>query len=172
MDYGSPMLNGRELRVSPGVSYPAYADGCLHEYVMLLFRAGDHATAEKLGMQVARQLETILDYFEKSPAETAYNNRPDLISALNAYMLIAMISSDETLSNPASALAKRTNGRIGYLYKHVFEQKYTELKKLAKAHGETVGKGHYNSMLQALKEHIDAVAMLYGHIPRPAIQMH
>ena len=45
------------------MTYEAYGDGILHDYVGLLFQAGEKKEENKLGMEVARQLESILSYF-------------------------------------------------------------------------------------------------------------
>lgn len=168
-DYGNPSENGRDLKTAAGIAYPAYSDGVLQDYVMLLYRAGDGAAGEKLGSRAAAQIETILNFFEESSPEIAYRNKPDLISALSNYMLIAMISSDETLGNPGGKLAIRTNGRIRYLYKNVFGKKYSELLKLAKEHGENPEAdeqpGYYTQMLIELKGHLDATARQFGYTP-------
>ena len=159
IDYGEPQ-NGSEredYQVSPGVSYANYSDGVLHEYVGILYRAGDKAGAEKLGLQVAKHLESALTYFEKSNAKFALNNKKDLISALNNYMLLATYSSDREKGLPLAKLSQVTNAKINKLYNSIFPRMYSDLK----ADG-------YTDQVDDLKGHIDAVAMKYGFIQKPA----
>jgi hypothetical protein len=75
-----------------GVEYPVYQDGILHDYVALYYRAGDKGAAEKLGATVAKQLESILNYFEKSDPTLAgsADNSSDLWAALDAYFKLHM----------------------------------------------------------------------------------
>ncbi len=162
IDYGEPNPDGRELKDGNGVTYPSYADGTLHDYVGLLYRAGDKAGAEKLGMQIAGELESILNYFENSSALIMARNKPDLISALSNYMTLAMMASDETLSDPNGALAMRTSRKITHLYQDVFKAKYRELKDLSVESGST--------MARDLEGHLNALAMQFGYQSRSAVQ--
>lgn len=158
IDYGEPQRGSEreDYQVSPGVSYANYSDGALHEYVGILYRAGDKAGAEKLGLQVAKHLESSLIYFEKSAPKFAINNKMDLISALNNYMLLATYSSDREKGMPMGKLSQQTNAKINKLYNTIFPNMYSELK----ADG-------YTDQVDDLKGHIDAVAMKYGFIQKP-----
>lgn len=158
IDYGEPNPDGRELTDADGVTYPSYADGTLHDYVSLLYRAGDKAGAEKLGMQVAGELESILNYFEHSPAIIMARNKADLISALSNYMTIAMLASDPDLSDPNGKLAMRTRNEITHLYQDVFKAKYSELKDLSVENGA--------SLARELEGHLNALAIQFGYQAR------
>ncbi len=166
IDYGEPTSDGRRLRGLDGGEYSSYTDGSLHDYVGLLYRAGDKESAEKLGIQVAKEIETILNYFENSSAMTMYRNREDLIAALHNYMTIAMMANDEDLSDPNGALATRLNKRISNLYQVVFESKYHELKDLATGDSQNAG---YASILRDLKGQLDAIGAQYGYVARPQV---
>jgi hypothetical protein len=166
IDYGEPNPDGREMKGADGASYQSFADGSLHDYVSILYRAGDKAGAEKLGAQIAGELETIFNYFENSSAVFVSRNKTDLVSALSNYMTIAMIASDAELGNPTGALATRMSKKIRHLYQNVFEQKYRDLKDLSVESGEGARTG-YGSMLTELKGHLDAVGMQFGYIQRP-----
>ncbi|MDD2982898.1 MAG: DUF2723 domain-containing protein [Crocinitomicaceae bacterium] len=168
IDYGEPASDGRRLKGIDGGDYSSYTDGSLHDYVGLLYRAGDKVAAEKLGIEVAREIETIFNYFENSSAMIMYRNREDLIAALNNYMTIAMMANDAELSDPKGAFATRLNQRIGKLYQVVFESKYNELKDLASASGESKNAG-YGSILRDLKGQIDAIGAQYGYVARPQV---
>lgn len=166
IDYGEPASDGRRLKGIDGAEYASYTDGSLHDYVGLLYRAGDKAGADKLGIQVAIEIETIFNYFENSPAIIMYRNREDLVAALNNYMTIAMMANDEDLGDPNGALATRLNKRISNLYQSVFESKYNELKDLSVASGESKNAG-YGSILRDLKGQLDAIGAQFGYVARP-----
>jgi hypothetical protein len=169
IDYGEPNQDGRQLQVGNGITYPSYSDGSLHDYVGILYRAGDKAGAEKLGLQVAQEIETIFNYFTNSSAVTAYRNKEDLIAALSNYMTISMIASDEEIGNPNGVLSQRTRKKITELYQVIFESKYKELKDLSVAKGESPRSG-YDAMMNDLKGHIDAVGIQFGYIARQAAE--
>ncbi len=175
IDYGEPNPGRENFEVSPGVSYENYSDGVLHEYVGILYRAGDKKAAEKLGLEVARHIESSLTYFEHSPGNFAAINKKDLIAALNNYMLLATYSADQMFGMPNGALNKRTSAKINELYSKVFPKIYAELKERAIDNGESVNpsakKGTYAYQMNDLKAHIDAVAMHYGFIEKPKQQM-
>ncbi|MCE3295857.1 MAG: hypothetical protein K0R65_1571 [Crocinitomicaceae bacterium] len=159
IDYGEPQPGREDYEVSPGVSYESYSDGSLHDYVSILYRAGDKAAAEKLGMQVADHIESIFNYFENSDAIFASDNKPDLVSALNNYLMLATISADEEFGSPMGSLAKRTSAKVNKLYKTVFPRFYSDLKS-----------DGMNERAKDLKGHLDAVGMRFGVIEKPAQQ--
>lgn len=166
IDYGEPNPDGREMKGTDGASYQSFADGSLHDYVSILYRAGDKVGGEKLGTQIAREIETIFNYFENSSAVIVSRNKSDLVAALSNYMTMSMIVSDPELGNPNGALAIRMNKKIRQLYQNVFENKYRDLKDLSVQSGEGSRTG-YGSMLTELKGHLDAVGMQFGYIQRP-----
>ena len=65
LDYGEPSPNPRDNYSINGKTLNAYSDGNLHEYVRVLYAAGDKKGAEELGAIVASQLESILTHYEK-----------------------------------------------------------------------------------------------------------
>jgi hypothetical protein len=157
IDYGEPNPSRDKFEVSPGVSYASYDDGVLHEYVGLLYRAGDKKTAEELGQKVARHLESILNYFAVSKGEFAVQNKNDLISALNNYLLMATYAADSEKGNTGGALDKRTNAYVNKLYNQLFPRIYADLKN----------SGFESKSINDLKGHVEAVGMKYGFIERP-----
>jgi hypothetical protein len=174
IDYGEPNPAREKYDVSPGVSYESYSDGILHDYVGVLYRAGDKKGAEKLGLEVARQLESVFNYFEKSDAEYAAINKMDLISALNNYFVLATFASDREIGSINGVLSKRTNKKIEELYNKTFPRIYEKLKTQAVNAGESVRpgakSGTYAARLNDLKGHIDAVAMKFGFLEKPVQQ--
>lgn len=158
IDYGEPNPDGRELKGNRGASFQSFSDGSLHDYVSILYRAGDKVAAEKLGMQIAGEIETILNYFEHSKAEISSRNKSDLVSALSNYMTIAMMASDEELGNPKGKLAMRTRMKITSLYQNVFPRIYNELKELSADNAL--------ALAEDLKGHLDAVAIQFGYLQR------
>lgn len=161
IDYGEPQGGREDYEVGPGESYASYSDGVLHDYVGLLFRAGAKGDAEKLGMEVARHLESTFNYFEKSAANFSLRgNTGDLVSALDNYMVIAMFASDKEVGNPGGKLSQRTQKMIDHLYKTVFPKLYSDLKAEGK-----------DDEAKRLKAHLDAVGMKYQFIERPVMKM-
>jgi hypothetical protein len=160
IDYGEPQPSRDKFDVA-GVPYASYDDGILHEYVGILYRAGDVKAAENLGLKVIRHLESIFTYFDASKGEFAMQNKSDLISALNNYMLLATYAADTEKGNPKGELAKRTNAQINKLYNSVFPRIYTDLKN----------EGVESKEIAELKGHVEAVAMKYGFMEKPKTQM-
>lgn len=157
-------INGKEIR--------KFSDGVLQDYVGILYMAGDKKGAEKLGMTVADQLESIFNYYDKSPVAIAANpkNTDDLYAALEAYM--KMMASVHEFGDKDGALAKRMRSKVDYLYKTMFPSMKDRLKELANSHGESTrrgsGAGYYAKMLFALEDYTDAVAIEYELMEPPA----
>ena len=158
IDYGEPNPGNANFELAPGVTFEGYSDGTLHEYVGVLYRAGNKAKANKLAGEVATQIESILNYFEKSNASFAFNNKPDLISALTNYMIVATYTADAEIGDKNSAVAKRLNAKINALYKVVFPRIYSDLSVDGKDRVE----------IEKLKNHIEAVGVKYGFRAAPA----
>jgi hypothetical protein len=158
IDYGEPNPGNANFELAPGVTFEGYSDGTLHEYVGVLYRAGNKAKANKLAGEVATQIESILNYFEKSNASFAFNNKPDLISALTNYMIVATYTADAEIGDKNSAVAKRLNSKINALYKVVFPRIYSDLSVDGKERVE----------IEKLKNHIEAVGVKYGFRATPA----
>ena len=158
IDYGEPTQGRDNYEIGPGMSYPSYTDGTLHEYVGVLYRAGDKKGAEALATEVATYIESIITYFDKSNANFALENKMDFVSAINNYMVVATFTADKEIGNANSVIAKRMNSYINKLYKSTLPRIYTELRN----------DGANSSDVKELKNHLDAVAMKFGFLARPA----
>lgn len=169
IDYGEPQA-GRGKYSNGGVSLTAYSDGVLHDYVGILYKAGDKKAAEKLGQTVADQLESIFRYFEKSDAYFAgsQQNSNDLYAALDAYFKLHIVAIDPEFGNPSGELAKRTQAKIKELYTIVFPSIYSGLEKKANDNGESTRRGakagKYASMLFNLQDYLEAIGVHYGYL--------
>ena len=170
IDYGEPGPSRDQYNVG-SMTYEAYGDGILHDYVGLLFQAGEKKEANKLGMEVARQLESILSYFEKSDAYYAGKNFKDLLATLDVYMKLSAASANPEFGDQTGILAKHTQAKINALYKVVFPKIYEDLKVKAENNGESTRRGStagpYAAMLFNLQDNIEAIGIHYGLIQAP-----
>lgn len=172
IDYGEPTagqakypINGQELQT--------FNDGILHDYVRILYMAGDIDGAEKLGAIVAEQLESIINYFDKTDVRIAASteNKKHLIGALEAYFNLNQ-SASALDSNPDGPLAKRTIEKLDYIYKDMFPRMIEQLETLAKNDGERVRRsskaGHYAKMMFYLEDYAQGMAVYYQMMEAPA----
>ncbi len=172
IDYGEPSPSRDKYR-STGVEMTIYQDGILHDYVAILYRAGDKKAAEELGKEVARQLESILNYFAKSNAYFAgsADNSEDLYAALDAYFKLHVSSLDPENGDPKGELAKRTRNKLDELYKVSFPELFRQLEEKAASNGESIRRGSktgkYARMLFQLQDYIQAIGTHYGYLERP-----
>ncbi len=170
IDYGEPSVTGREKYSLGGITMNAYNDGILHDYVGMLYRSGDNATAEKLGATVADQLESIINYFMGSDVRIASNpdNTGDLYAAVDAYFKLHLAAVDKEIGNPSGALAKRTKLKLDDLYKNVFPQFYRNLEKVANQNGESTRRGakagKYASRLFQIQDYMEAMGVHFGYL--------
>ncbi len=169
IDYGEPSQNPNpsESYNYNGVSLDAYTDGMLHNYVSLLFNVGAKEEASKLGMKVADQLESIIDYYDKSPVHIAANpdNTIDLYAALEAYLSMYENVMNKDVGDPDGELAKRMTQKVDYIWTDMFESMFDELEELANQNGESTRRGsrptHYARMLFELQDYSRAIAIKY-----------
>ncbi|MEN9999007.1 MAG: hypothetical protein RI922_1997 [Bacteroidota bacterium] len=179
IDYGEPQMDGRKDYMLDGVQIPSYNDGILHDYVDLLYRAGDKKSAEALGQTVADQLESIIKYYELSHPALVFSNdnTGDLYAAMDAYFVMYQASNDPLTGNPKGALAKRTKAKIKELYTVTFPSIFNSLEELANNAGESTRRsaspGLYAGRLFELQDYLKAMGIYYGYLkgapaPKPA----
>jgi hypothetical protein len=157
IDYGEPTPSRENYEVGPGMSYPAYTDGTLHDYVGVLYRAGNKKRGEQVATEVATQIESILNYFEYSDERFAMSNKEDFVSALNNYMVLATFTADPEVGNANSVISKRLTNRINKLYKVVIPRICSDLRN----------EGYASADVSTLKAHLEAVAIKFGYLARP-----
>ena len=170
IDAGEPTAsnNPRDSYSYNGKTLPAFNDGILHDYVGVLYMVGDIEGAEKLGMVIADQLESILNYYENEYVVITSNpkNTKDLYAALGAYFKLYTGASDGEVGNADGALAKRTQKKIQYIYSTMFPSIIDRLKEKAKENGESTRRGRqagrYASMLFEIEDYSEAMAIYFG----------
>lgn len=175
IDYGEPNRsnNPKDNYEVNGVTLPSYNDGVLHDYVGILYMAGDKAGAEKLGKIVADQLESIIGYFENDQIVISSNmeNTKDFYAALSAYFKLHSAANDPELGNPKGALAKRTNSKVEYIFNTLFPSIIDQLKEAAKNNGESVRRGssagRYANMMFDIEDYFNGMAIFYGFKEAP-----
>lgn len=176
-DYGEPNMSGdpRDGYSINGKELRAYSDGVLHDYVAVLYMVGDNEGAEKLGMTVADQLESIFNYYEHSNVAISAKsgNTDHLYAALDAYL--KMMSSAHEFGNDGSKLAERMRKKVDHLYTTAFPSMKNRLKELANSKGESTRRGtnagYYAQMLFNLEDYTDAIAISFQLMEEPMPQM-
>ncbi len=170
IDYGEPGPTRDQYNVG-SMTFESYGDGILHDYVGLLFQAGEKKAANDLGLELARELESILAYFEKSDVYFAGRNSKDLFATLDVYLKMSAAAVNPTFGDPNGKLAKHTQSKISTLYKVVFPKMYADLKVKAENNGESTRRGStagkYASMLFDLQDNIEAIGIHYGIMSAP-----
>jgi hypothetical protein len=170
IDYGEPQMDGRKEYMLDGVQIPSYGDGILHDYVGLLYRAGDKNSAEMLGQTVADQLESIIKYYELSNTALVFatDNTSDLYAAMDAYFVLYQASNNPLTGNPKGALAKRTKAKIKDLYTSTFPSIFRTLEGLANEAGESTRRGAspglYAGRLFELQDYLKAMGIYYEYL--------
>jgi hypothetical protein len=175
LDYGEKPSPAGAIKDANGVDYQQFQDGVLQDYVGLLYRAGDKAGAEKLGAEVARQLESILGYFKNSPANFAAQNETDYIAAVINYATIHKFAGDPRIAGKNGALVNRTTKGLSELYNIDLKRIYDELDQISLENGESTtsgGMAAQKSRLQGTMNAIDFTFELTGTqvptAPQPA----
>jgi len=170
IDYGEPGPSRERYNVG-SVPFEAYSDGILHDYVGILLQAGDKKAANKLGLEVARQLESILAYFEKSDAFFAGKNSKDLFATVDTYLKLTSIVMDPQVGDKNGALGKHLDINVTKLFNATIPKILEGLKNKANENGESIRRGssagRYSSMLFNIQDNIDAIAIHYGMKDQP-----
>lgn len=171
---GYPQLDGAGgiLKDEKGkeIKLKGFVDGELHNYVTLYYEAGDIKAAEKLGNTVAGQLESIINYFDKSDVRFIADsrNREDFLAAMHAYYVLN--SSAINAGQEKKTLATRTNKMLKYYNETLYPRLIKELKARAKENGESLNSsngGQYSNAMRILEDYHMGMGMEFLYYPRP-----
>lgn len=176
-DYGEPNLSGdpRDGYSINGKELRAYTDGVLQDYVSVLYMVGDIEGAEKLGMTVADQMESIFRYYENSNVAivTQLKNTDHLYAALDGYL--KMMSSAHEFGKEDSKLVARMRKQVDHLYGTTFPTMKNKLKELANNRGESTRRGSnagaVAQMLFSLEDYTDAIAISFQLMEAAPMEM-
>lgn len=173
IDHSEPNPGGGSYRLG-GQEFTAYSDGILHEYVEVLYLAGDKKAANDLATTVCEQLESIFNYFDKSDASIVMdeNNMKDLYAAMDAYFTMYSAVADPDYGQPDSKLANRMQNKLNQLYSGTIKSIVSDLKEKGEDYGESVrrnssDKGLYTSRMYAIEDYTTAMAVHYGMLEDP-----
>lgn len=147
-----------------------YVDGELHNYVTLLYGAGDIKSAEKLGNTLATQLESIINYFDQSDVRFIADpeNREDFLAAMNAYYILNKSALD--IGQGKSKFGIRTSKKLAYINKTMYPRIIKELKEQAKENGESLSSsqgGFYSSAMKKLENYQKGMGTHFGYFKLP-----
>ena len=111
-DFGEPRAIGKRLPNGRQI----YSDGVLPDYINILYEVGKTETANEIAMEYLKQLETELNYFEKSDAMIAYENQDEFIAFgmnfLRTFRSVYVSNEDNEIANYASKLENRLTNKI------------------------------------------------------------
>jgi hypothetical protein len=167
IDHGEPNTSN-DIYTMNQLQFRAYSDGSLHNYVGILFRAGAKDKANKLGLELAKQLESIIVYFTKSHPAIAMDsdNNKDLFAAMDSYFKLSMDALNQETGDVNGALASRLKNHLDGWYKNDFPAMYAKMKDLAAENGESIRRssnaGKYSYMLFQTQDQLEAMAVHYG----------
>ena len=113
IDYGEPSSNVQEARPGSKSRYSfSYNHGNMHSLVRLLFAFGDNENANKYGMQVAKELESIINFTLETQPRLAALTGDYFFSAIDAYMEMYNYSEPGEFSDHAENYLNRLKGRF------------------------------------------------------------
>jgi hypothetical protein len=169
LDNGEPSV-GREKIKANGIEYPTYTDGTLVDYIELLYLADDDETADALGLELARQYESAVEFYLKSSPHIVLrtDNQDDLFAALNNYFKL-VINSNDPEGNKKGKLASHSKAYMMQVYKVKLPTFYKTIEAYVVDKGESVRGGSTNptaAKYLALKDYLDVLGGQYGMVER------
>lgn len=167
LDIGEPTI-AREKIQANGIEYPTYSDGTLYDYIELLYLADDKKTADALGLELARQYESIIEFYLKSSPHIALStdNQDDLFAALNSYFKL-VVQSNDAQGNKDGKLAKHSKAYMMSVYKVKLPNFYRTIESYITDKGESPRGGSTNptaTKYLALKDYLDVLGGQYGMV--------
>lgn len=112
IDYGEPSSNLQEPRPGSDKKFSfSYSHGTMHAFVRLLYAFGDNDNAEKYAKQVAKELESIMNFTLESKPKFAALTGEYFFSAIDAYMDMYLSADEGEFSDRAEAYLKNLESR-------------------------------------------------------------
>jgi hypothetical protein len=124
-DFGTPRSMGRS---SLSNNQDAYQDGSIPKYIGVLYESGNTETANKLSLEYLKQLETMMNYFQKSDPLLALRNKKDFIAFtmnfLRTYAQIYRTAPKSEARMYGEQLMQRLNKKVvGKIVREVSQMK-------------------------------------------------
>lgn len=165
IDHSEPTATGEGYLVG-GKTRRGFTDGVLHDYVDLLYAAGDKNTARKLAKTLATQYESIFEYYAKSDARitSQRHNVKDLYAALESYFVVYGAVSNE---DSGSDLDRRMFKKLSDVYSQTIPKMVDDLSEAAENNGESMSRessqtGMYAQRAFDLIDFTDGIAYRVG----------
>jgi hypothetical protein len=120
LDGGEPNPS-RESYKDGGREKQSFQDGVLQDYIELFYAAGDKQSAEKYGMRIAKNIESVITYFLTSDAKFvgSSENSEDFYANLDAFMKLQKVAKE---NNSSGELAKYTSSKVDGWYNTKFKE--------------------------------------------------
>jgi len=113
IDYGEPSSSLQEARPGSSSKYSfSYSHGTMHSFVRLLYAFGDNENGDKYGLQVAPELESIINFTLESKPRFAAATGEYFFSAIDAYMEMYNFSEPGPFQDRAEAFLFKLEGRF------------------------------------------------------------
>lgn len=113
IDYGEPSSNLQEAPQGSGLKYIfAYSHGNMHSFVRLLYAFEATEEADKYGLLVAKELESIMEFTLQSKPVIASQTSEYFFSALDAYLEMYNFAEPGSFSDRAEQYLGKLEGRF------------------------------------------------------------
>jgi hypothetical protein len=113
IDYGEPSSNLQEAPQGSKLNFTySYSHGNMHSFVRLLYAFGAKEEADKHGLQVAKELESIMEFTLKSKPAIASQTAEYFFSALDAYLEMYNFSEAGPFQDRAEQYLTGLDGRF------------------------------------------------------------
>jgi hypothetical protein len=113
----------------------SFQDGVIQDYIELFYQAGDVKSAEKYGKEIARQVESVVNYFVTSNIRfiASSENAEDFYANLSSFFKVQQAAK---LYNPKGELAAYSSKKIDSWYGGEFKRMSEEIKQLENSNSE------------------------------------
>jgi hypothetical protein len=151
----------------------AKCSGNLHEHVQLYYLCAAKSKGEKLGNVLLNQFESVLKFYEKTPAGLCakLDNTGELFAIADALFKMHSTLKDSTVLAENSTFDKRIMKNINFIYKKILPRLSEELIALGNDNDEPVssGVGRYSEQYGSLNQNLQAIGQHYGYLPKTEV---
>ena len=157
IDYGEPNSGMQQLPPNSGIDFIyTYDDGKVHEYARVLYVIGANEQANKVALEVADELESILNFTLESKPMIASDTEIDFFAALDAYLTLYTVASEQQTQDAFTQRAERFLGSFKGRYKNLIKAMRDEDA------GKERGNRRYTSTINSFDDRLLRMGLVHG----------
>ena len=157
IDYGEPNSSKQPLPEGSGIDFIyTYDDGKAHEFARVLYIVGANEEAVKIALDVADELESIMNFSLDEKPSIASETEVDFFAALDSYLNMYTVAAELQTQDAFTQRAERYLSELKERYKEMIHRMGEEDK------GRDRADRVYNNTIRSFNDRIMRMGLVHG----------